>query len=380
MLDRPYDRLADAMTVVTRRCALTLLSGAGSALTLTGCGDEKDGALSPPPAPPPASRTWRMGFTPNPPRLTVQDVLRGIDLWSPRAEVALIHEELPWTRLLSGTSADTIIDQEKQQLVDYLRARGLALFYMLDLTNGLAREAEAPQLVAAGRSLTEQAVQLLARSWGLAIQRRLNPEYLGLAAETNLIRLAAPAPVYQAVRQVANDTAASLTAAGATSRRFISVQVETAWGRLGNPAGAFLGIDQDFADFPFVQALGLSSYPYLGWSRPADLPADYYSRLRGARTLPLLVCEGGWASQSVANVSTSTQIQADYIDRHATLLDSVAAVACVQLLFADLDLPSLSPPLPVNLPLFGSIGLADAQFNAKPALTRWDALHARIRA
>jgi hypothetical protein len=82
----------------------------------------------------------------------------------------------------------------------------------------------------------------------------------------------------------------------------------------------------------------------------------------------------------VANVSTSTQIQADYIDRHATLLDSVAAVACVQLLFADLDLPSLLPPLPVNLPLFGSIGLADAQFNAKPALARWDALHARIRA
>lgn len=320
-----------------------------------------------------------MGFSPNPPRPTVQDVLRGIDLWSARAEVAIIHEELPWTRLLSGTSADAIIDQDKQGLVDYLRSKGLALFYMLDLTDGLAREREAPQLVAAGRSLAEPAIQQLARTWALAVQRRLSPEYLGLAAETNLIRLAAPA-IYQAVRQVANDSAAALTAAGATSRRFISVQVETAWGKLGNQPGTYLGIEQDFTDFPFMQALGLSSYPYLGWPRPSDLPADYYSRLRGARTLPLLVCEGGWASQPVAGVNTSPQVQADYVDRHAALLDSVNAVACLQLQYADIDIASLPPPVPANLPLFVSLGLADSQFGAKPALARWDALHSRPRA
>lgn len=307
-------------------------------------------------------------------------MLRGIDLWSTRAEVAIIHEELPWTRLLAGTSADAIIDQDKQGLVDYLRGKGLALFYMLDLTDGLAREREAPQLVAAGRSLAEPATQQLARTWALAVQRRLNPEYLGLAAETNLIRLAAPAVVYQAVRQVANDTAADLAAAGGNSRRFISVQVETAWGRLGNTPGAFIGIEQDFADFPFMQALGLSSYPYLGWPRPADLPVDYYSRLRGTRALPMLVCEGGWASQPVATVSTSAQTQAQYIDRHATLLDSVGAVACMQLQYADIDIAALPAPIPANLPLFVSLGLTDSQFSAKPALARWDALHARTRA
>ena len=364
------------MTLRSRRKALALMAGTGTALALPGCGGEE--ASAPPPPPPPVARTWRLGFSPIPPRPTVPDVLRGIDLWSTRAEVAIIHEELPWTRLLSGTSADAIIDQEKQGLVDYLRGKGLALFYMLDLTDGLAREADAPQLVAAGRSLAEPAVQQLARTWALAVQRRLNPEYLGLAAETNLIRLAAPA-LYQAVRQVANDTAAALTAANAASRRFISVQVETAWGKLGNLPGTYLGIDQDLADFPFIQALGLSSYPYLGWPRPADLPADYYSRLRGSRALPMLVCEGGWASQSVANVTTSQQTQADYIDRHAALLDSVSAVACLQLQYADIDIASLSPPIPVNLPLFGSIGLADAQFAAKPALARWDALFARQR-
>lgn len=364
------------MKPLTRRSTLSLLCAGGGALALPGCGGE-DGGMAPAPAP--TTRTWRLGFSPNPPRPTVQDVVRGIDLWSRRAEVALIHEELPWTKLLAGTSADAILDQDKQGLVDYLRGKGLALFYMLDLTDGLAREAEAPQLVAAGRSLAEPAIQLLARNWALAVQRRLNPEYLGLAAETNLIRLAAAPQVYQAVRQTANDTAAALAAAGATSRRFISVQVETAWGRLGNPAGTFVGIEQDFTDFPFMQALGLSSYPYLAWQRPADLPADYYSRLRGARTLPLLVTEGGWASQSVGSVTTSPQVQAEYVDRHATLLDSVGATACIQLQFADIDLAALQAPLPPNLPLFGSIGLADAQFTDKPALARWDALHSRPR-
>jgi hypothetical protein len=367
------------MSELTRRSALTLLSGAGSAMALSACGGGEDSGASPPFTPASPTRTWRMGFSPNPPRPTVQDVLRGIDLWSQRAEIALIHEDLPWAKLLSGMSADAIIDQDKQGLVDYLRSKTLALFYMLDLTNGLARNEEAPQLVAAGRSLAEPAIQQLARAWALAVQRRLNPEYLGLAAETNLIRLAAPAPVYQAVRQVANDTAAALAAAGATSRRFISVQVETAWGRLGNQSGPFVGIEQDYVDFPFTQALGLSSYPYLAWDSPTDLPADYYSRLRGARTLPLLVCEGGWASTPVPNVNSSAQAQASYIDRHATLLDSVSAVACVQLQFADIDLASVPAPVPANLPLFVSIGLSDSQFNAKPALARWDVLHSRPR-
>ncbi|MBK7258755.1 MAG: hypothetical protein IPI01_13355 [Ignavibacteriae bacterium] len=36
----------------------------------------------------------------------------------------------------------------------------------------------------------------------------------------------------------------------------------------------------DFADFPFIDELGLSSYPYLsGFTAPEQIPPDYYSRL-----------------------------------------------------------------------------------------------------
>lgn len=363
------------MTVIgSRRRVLQWLAAGAAGSALGGCGGSDDETM----LAPVRGRTWRLGMSPFPPRPTPEAAVQGIDLWSRRAEVAIIHEDLPWADLLAGMTPDAILDRDKATLVQYLRGKGLALFFMLDVTNGLDRAAEATALRAAGRSLTEPGVQTLARAYALAVARRLAPEYLGLAAETNLVRLLAPAPLYQAVRQNANDIHAALTAAGATARRFVSVQVETAWGRLGGN-GAFTGIDQDLVDFPFTEALGLSSYPYFGFSTPEAIPDDYYSRLRGARTLPLMVVEGGWTSASVGSVSSSPDLQARYIDRHAALLDSVAAVACCQLQFADLDLATFPQPQPANLPLFASLGLTDSQFAPKPALARWDALHARPR-
>jgi hypothetical protein len=359
-----------------RRNALTFLAAAAAA-ALGSCGGEES-PVNPPPTPQ-QTRNWRMGFAPNPPRPTVQAVLQGIDTWSTRAELAIIHEELPWAELLAGMTPEAILDRDKLGLVNYLRGKGLGLFFMLDLTDGLSRAEESRALRSAGRSLTDPAVQQLVRAYALAVERRLTPEYLGLAAETNLIRAAAPAVLYQAVRQVANATQLALTNAGAMSRRFVSVQVETAWGRLGGATGPYVGVEQDYADFPFTQALGLSSYPYLAYAQPEDLPSDYYSRLRGGRSTPVLITEGGWSSASVPGFSSSPDKQARYITRHADLLDSVSALAYFQLQFPDVDLSSLPPPLPVNLPLFAAIGLTDTQFAAKPALASWDALFRRPR-
>ena len=316
-----------------------------------------------------------MGFSPNPPRPTVQAVLQGIDLWSMRAEIAAIHEELPWTDLLAGMSPDAILDRDKTQLISYLRGKGLKLYFMLDLTDGLSRGEEAPQLRALGRSITEPAVRQVYRDYALAIERKYHPEFIGLAAETNLIRAAGTAVLYSAVVQAANDAAADLRAAGRTAPLMISVQVETAWG--GLTGGSYAGVEQDFQDFPFTDALGLSSYPYFAFAQPESMPSNYYTRILNGRTLPVMVVEGGWTSASVGSVASNPDLQARYITRHADLLDSVHAIAVIQLLFADIDLSSYPPPIPANLPLFVSIGLTDSDFVGKPALAAWDALHAR---
>jgi hypothetical protein len=342
------------------------------ALVLTAfsaCGGGGDSA-------PAATRTWGMGFSPIPPRISTAAVIQGIDLWSQRAEYAAIHEELPWTDLLAGMSPDDILDRDKVQLVAYLRSKGLQLYFMADLTDGLSRGDEAPQLRALGRSITEPAVQQAYRSYVLAVERKLRPEFIGLAAETNLIRLAASPAVYAGVKAAANAAAADLIAAGTTATLMVSVQVETAWGVLGG-SGTYVGVEQDFADFPFGQMLGLSSYPYFAFAQPEDIPADYYSRLLNGRTLPVMVVEGGWTSATAGSVQSSPALQARYITRHAQLLDAVGARGLIQLLFADLDLASLPPPIPPNLPLFVNIGLTDSDFNGKPALAAWDALHAR---
>jgi hypothetical protein len=90
-----------------------------------------------------------------------------------------------------------------------------------------------------------------------------------------------------------------------------------------------------------------------------------------------MVVEGGWTSANVGSVVSTPAIQARYIARHAGLLDSVQAQGLIQLLFADVDLSAVPPPVPVNLPLFTQIGLCRSDFSAKPALAAWDALYRR---
>jgi hypothetical protein len=352
-----------------RRTALQALASAGLSAALPGL------ALAAPnrpgPMPPPGSRRYRMGFSPTGPRFTIEDTLQGIDLSSKRAELTMIHEELPWAKLLAGQSPAQILTDDKLALVAHLRSKGLALFFMLDLTNGLGREGDAPALVAAGRSLTEPAVQELAQSYAEAVDQMLQPAWLGLAAETNLVRQIAPPPLYAALRDTANAIDAALAQQGSQAKRFVSVQVETAWGRLGT-RGNFVGIEQDLIDFPFTRALGFSSYPYFAWDDPAEIPADYYTRVRGSSSLPVIVTEGGWTSASVSTIQSSAEKQGRFIARHAELLRSVKAIAWCHLLFADLDLAALPQPLPELLPLFAQIGLVDPNFGSKPALAEWD--------
>lgn len=157
-----------------------------------------------------------------------------------------------------------------------------------------------------------------------------------------------------------------------------TVWVETAWGKLMQQ-GAYVGVDQDLRDFPFLNLLGLSSYPYLGgFKDPDQIPLDYYARVRGSRMLPLMVVEGGWPSASVRGIfSSSPEMQARYIARQSKLLDEANAIGVFQLSFTDLELGSFPKPVPAILPLFATLGLVDANLKRKPALATWDTIFVR---
>lgn len=326
------------------------------------------------------ARSYFMGFSVIPPKPDIKVAVQSMEIWTKRADAAIMHLDVPWALLLAGTSPEDALRKDGVDLEHYYRSKKLRLVVTIDVTNGLDRAGEAPALFTAHRSITEPAVQRLYRNYVRAVVEMLHPDFLGLAAETNLIRAAAPRPVYNAVVRMANDAATDIrrSRSARVLPLYVSVQVETAWGKLVQQT-PFVGIDQDLRDFPFVNVLGLSSYPYLGgFKEPDQIPLDYYVRVRGSRPLPLIVVEGGWPTVSVGGVfSSSPEMQARYIARQSQLLDEAHAIGVFQLSFADLDLRYFPKPVPGILVLFQTLGLADANLKPKPALNTWDKIFAR---
>ncbi len=319
-----------------------------------------------------------MGFSAIPPRIDQSLAIEVIDLWSRRADAAIISLEPPWTELLAGVDPATLVSQIQVPLVNYYRSKGHELWIYLDPANGLNRAAESDSLGAGGRSLTEPAVQMLFRRYAVEMDRQLHPAHMGLTLETNLIRALSPPALYAAVRRVANDAAADVRAGDAAVKLSASVQVDWAWGYGSD--GAFQGVATDLADFPFIQELGLSSYPYLaGVKTPEDVPLDYYSRLVEGRSVPVMVTEGGWTSTALGAVVSSPDMQRRYIVRQMDILDRARAIAVFQLTFTDLDLPALSLPADSIVPAFAYNGLVGVNLQPKPALAAWDEAFGRPR-
>lgn len=337
------------------------------ATAVAGCGSDGSGPTAP-------TRSYRMGFSAIPPRADTALLISTLTLTTQHSDAGLVQLPIPWTVLLGGTSAAEEVRVVRLPLANYYRGVGQPITVALDVTDGLDCAQESPELIAAGRSITEPAIQQLYREYVSAVDSILHPEYLSLAAETNLIRLAAPAPVYAAVVIMAGAAAAELRARGTASKLLVSIQVEVAWGGLQGGTG-YVGIAQDRADFPFTDALGLSSYPYLGgYTQPEDIPLDYYSRLAAGEPLPEVVLEGGWPSLAAGGVSSTPELQARYIRRHAEILDAAQAAAVFQITFTDLDLSASPPPPGSVLPLFAHLGLVDSALAPKPALAVWDSM------
>lgn len=155
------------------------------------CGDDAGPGLTP--------RPFLMGFSAIPPSVDPAIVVPAINLWAQRADAAIIHASPPWAAMIGGYSPADAVDTVQVPLANYFRAKGLALVFTVDATDGLNRAAQAPELVALGRSVADPAIQRLYREWVFAVADKLRPAYLGLVAETNLIKALAPDSVYQAL-------------------------------------------------------------------------------------------------------------------------------------------------------------------------------------
>jgi hypothetical protein len=232
-------------------------------------------------------------------------------------------------------------------LANYFRAKNLQLVVMVDATDGLNRSAEAPELVQLGRSISEPAVQQAYRQFVLALSSIIHPDYLGLVAETNLIRLVAPASLYASLGKWSMRPRTTCSSLCCEAIREHSGGRGVGRGR----NNVYRGVERDFADFPFMQALDCRRIRLR--LDPEEIPRLLY-RLTVA--LPLMV-EGGWTSGTAGAIVSSPEEQALYIRRQALMLDSARAKA----VSSSFRISTRVAQLPGSiLPLFARLGLVDA--------------------
>lgn len=322
-------------------------------------------------------RTYRMGFQNSAPRYDDFDlVMQSLNMWTTRADAAMITTEVPWEVYLSGEDFVDYVAMNYVDLVAFYRSKDLELYVYIDPQNGLDRASDATALVDAGRSIAETEIQNAYTRFVIVMDSMLLPEHIGLALETNLIRDIATPAIYEGVKDAANNAALKLQARNSQATVSVSIQADHAWGKLGG--GSYTGVEQDFADFSFIEEIGISSYPYFGFNTPEEIPANYYSRLLNGRNIPAFVSEGGWSSETIpgSTVERNEELQKRYIEHHHHLLANINATAYIQLPFTDIDLNAIPPGYPPNLVYFTSIGMVDINLSPKLALSAWDELFA----
>ena len=85
----------------------------------------------------PPTRTFRMGFQNSAPRIEIDLFLQSLDMWTQRADVAMITTEVPWAELLDGMTVNDYVLNNYKVLVDFYRSKDLKLWIYIDPQNGL---------------------------------------------------------------------------------------------------------------------------------------------------------------------------------------------------------------------------------------------------
>ncbi len=348
--------------------------GSVGLLLLIGC---SSGGPTPPTVNPPAAgppRSFRMGWAMGAPRPDLELILALADSMAQVSEIAIIQQSVPWTELLAGAPMDSLV-QDRGNIADFLRAKGLQIIFLVDPLDGLDRRKEPPELVDLGRSLLEPPIRAMHEEWVRRIAQTIQPEYFGLASEINTLAARGDQTLYTTIRDMVNGLAPEIRQRSPGSKVFVSFQVDEANGAFGpEPVDNFTLID----DFD-IDVLGLSSYPVFVFDDPAQIPDNWFQTFDQATDLPLLLVEGGWSSTPTARGSGSPEQQAAFVARFETLLDGVNAEAFVMLTFTDLDIAALGlpPDRAITLANFAHMGILDTDLRRKPAYAEWERIFQR---
>lgn len=198
--------------------------------------------------------------------------------------------------------------------------------------------------------------------------QKYQPEFIGIGNEVNRLSRKDPAD-YERVKNLFSRTAKAVKAVSSGTTVFVTFQFEELNGLRG---GLFGGVndenDHDWAlldDFPDSDLAVFTTYPYLIYKDPDDIPNDYYQRISSHTTKQVAFTELGWPSNTEAvGYESSEAEQAEFLTRFGELVSTLKPRFVIWPFLYEQE---FSKP-------FTSIGLIHASGTPKSAYTVWQNL------
>ena len=319
-------------------------------------------------------RTFAMGISSLPRELNAEAYVEAFELAGEAGEMVLIRRTPPWAEFLPGGSVSDATADTTAAEIAAVDGNNLDLFFAIDPTDAATGRDRLSTLPASheGRGFDDPEIRSAFLAYAEYIAINYRPDYLALGVEMNLYiardeeRIAAFASLYEEaygrIKEVAPETQITVT-----------MQYEDMQSLLPTE-------DRHFADWALFERLdasmdvaALSTYPGLVFNQVGDIPANYYSQLRGFTDKPIVIAETGFPSEPSPPANTgSPEAQEEYVGRVLGEADDLGMPFIIW--FAAWD-PSFAEGTAFSS--FRHIGLIETDGTEKPSWGTWSEEHAR---
>ena len=350
-----------------QRFSVFVIAGAiACAALLTSCGGSKGDARDATEGP---ERNFLMGFSTLPRALNADAYADTFDLAAKHGEMILIQRTPPWRDFvpgadISGTTAKTTASE-----VDAVNSNHLKLFFAIDPTDGATGRDRLAGLDGslAGRNFGDADVRSAFLSYAQYVAINYHPAYVALGVEMNLY--------YQKNKQdfdnfvsLYNEAYDRVKEASPDTQVTVTFQYEDLQGMLPTE-------DTHFADWQLLKLFdakmdvaAVSTYPSFAFSKASDIPANYFSQLRGFTEKPIVIAEMGYSSAAGAQgINNGTEPeQAQFVTRMVREAQDLRMPLVIW--FAAWD-PAYAQE--TSFGVFQHIGLLHEDGKEKPAWATW---------
>jgi hypothetical protein len=320
------------------------------------------------------------GFYPSPAEVTIESVFKTFEDIGKHGDFVLIQQNAKWEDFVNGVDGESQTRTDIINQIKLAHQNDLDYIFVLDALNGLNRREFSGLPIGWEANFGNQDVRTAYKNYALWVVRSFHPHYLGLASEINTYMDAYPEDAQNYV-SLYNEIYALVKAEAPETQIFVSFQWDdlnnmTPQPEEGNRQKYDVNWEQVEAFEPNLDLWVISSYPYFIFPSAADIPADYYSRLLSGTDKPVAIAEGGFSTETFAQLKNTPEDQVIYLNAVHDQLGSRLAF-WVNTLMSDFNVDSyakeMSNPKDVEtLGYFGFIGLQNFDGSPKPALEVWD--------